>query len=341
MKIRRALGIAGAGAGIAGMLMAGWSLWGLAAQSDRSEHETPIAAQRSGSPNKTGIASTPSAGVGDESEFVDPERVARHFASELANLLKKGKAPTPGELFRQAESATNCDVLPLADAGRKLSAEAIYARARPSVVVVGALMPSGGHRHKRAALATGFVIRKDGVIVTNYHVLDAFQYSRAIGVMTHDGRLLPVRAVLAADSHNDLAVIKADADNLVPLPIAAAVPVGATVYSLSHPALDTDDAESGFFTFTQGMVCGKFRLRFDGPVPVDILAITAEYAKGSSGGPVLNENGAVVGVICQTRALFYDQEESEPQLTWKFSRPSKSLLAMLKTPGNLVSPRPQ
>jgi hypothetical protein len=39
-----------------------------------------------------------------------------------------------------------------------------------------------------------------------------------------------------------------------------------------------------------------------------------------------------VGVICQTRALFYDEEESEPQLTWKFSRPSSSLLALLQAP---------
>ena len=114
------------------------------------------------------------------------------------------------------------------------------------------------------------------------------------------------------------------------LPIAAGVPVGASVWCLSHPSLDTEETETGFYTFTQGIVCGKFRLRVTDTTPVDVLAITADYAKGSSGGPILNEHGAVVGIICQTRALFHDTDETEPQLTWKFSRPASSLLALLK-----------
>ena len=73
-------------------------------------------------------------------------------------------------------------------------------------------------------------------------------------------------------------------------------------------------------------------MRLNGPTPLNVLAITADYAKGSSGGPILNEHGAVVGIICQTRALFHDEDETEPQITWKFSRPSSSLLAILKTP---------
>jgi S1-C subfamily serine protease len=96
--------------------------------------------------------------------------------------------------------------------------------------------------------------------------------------------------------------------------------------------LDTEEAETGFYTFTQGIVCGKFRLGVTDSTPVDVLAITADYGKGSSGGPILNEHGAVVGIICQTRALFHDEDESEPQLTWKFSRPSSRLLALLNAP---------
>ena len=37
-----------------------------------------------------------------------------------------------------------------------------------------------------------------------------------------------------------------------------------------------------------------------GETPVNVLTITADYAQGSSGGPILNEYGAVVGMVCQT-----------------------------------------
>jgi S1-C subfamily serine protease len=268
----------------------------------------------------------------DAGEFSDPSVIRHRFTTEMSRLLKQGKLVAPAELFRQAERAKRCDVVPLPDPGQRLSSEAIYARARPGVVVVGALLQPKGHRHVHVALASGFSIRGDGVIVTNYHVLEAFQHARAVGVSTDDQRVFPVKAVLAADELNDLAVVKVEAENLAALPVAASAPVGAPAYCLSHPALDTGETETAFYAFTQGIVCGKFRLRLAGPAPLDVLAITAEYGKGSSGGPILNEHGAVVGIICQTRALFHDEDESEPQLTWKFSRPSSSLLALLKAP---------
>jgi S1-C subfamily serine protease len=322
-------------------------------RADRGMPEEAVAAAPApGSASKTPRRSDPSAKSGRQArldpdaadapslvektpasaEYAEPQAIARRFTAELTRLAKQGKAPTPVALFEQAERAKTCTVAPLPDPGQKLGPEAIYARARSGVVVVGAVFQSKSQGHKHAALASGFVIHKDGVIVTNYHVLEAFQHARAVGAMTEDGRVLGIKAVLAADSLNDLAIIRADAGNLTPLPIAANVPVGAAVYCLSHPALDTEETETGFYTFTQGIVCGKFRLGVTDPTPVDVLAITADYAKGSSGGPILNEHGAVVGVICQTRALFHDEDEGEPQLTWKFSRPSSRLLAMLNAP---------
>ena len=347
------LGIAGIWATGFAAALAGSAIWILLGRPDQDTREQAVAAAPTPGPaSKARDRSNPSAKSARQSrldaegadastsvgttppggEYADPQAIAQRFSAELSRLAKHGKAPTPVELFQQAESAKTCTVVPLPDPGQKLSPEAIYARARSGVVVVGAVFQSKSQRHKHSALATGFVIHKDGVIVTNYHVLEAFQHSRAVGAMTEDGRVLAIKSVLAADSLTDLAVIKADATNLTPLPIAAGAPVGAAIYCLSHPALDTEETETAFYTFTQGIVCGKFRLRVTDPTPVDVLAITADYAKGSSGGPILNEHGAVVGIICQTRALFHDEDESEPLLTWKFSRPSSSLLALLNAP---------
>jgi S1-C subfamily serine protease len=357
MSRLRGIGAAGVWLGGAAALAAGCAVWVLAARADRdapgqvttssttsdetsaSREDSRPGAKSSGeaeAPAKPPTRSRPAAKSGlakaAGAEFADPSVLAKQFTTELARLVKSGKLVTPAALFRQAEAAKSCEVAPLPDPGEKLSPEAIYARARPSVVVVGAIVQPRGHKRFHAALATGFVIAKDGVIVTNYHVIEAFQHSKAVGVMTDDERVFPIQAVLAADGHNDIAVVKVEAENLAPLPIAPGVAVGAPVYCLSHPALDSEETETAFYAFTQGVVCGKFRLRVNGPVPLNVLAITADYAKGSSGGPILNEHGAVVGIICQTRALFHDEDETEPQLTWKFSRPASSLLALLKSP---------
>ncbi len=65
-----------------------------------------------------------------------------------------------------------------------------------------------------------------------------------------------------------------------------------------------------------------------GETPINVLTITADYAQGSSGGPILNEHGAVVGLVCSTMPVL-DNNDGNVQMTWKFSRPSSSVLALL------------
>lgn len=158
--------------------------------------------------------------------------------------------------------------------------------------------------------------------------------------MTDDGRVFPVKAVLAADVRNDVAVLKIEVNNLPPLPFAASASVGSRVYCLSHPELNSPGDENEFFAFTRGMVCGKFRLRLGRDTPVKLLAITADYGRGSSGGPILNEHGAVVSMVCSTMALL-DDDEGSAQMTWKFTLPSNSILALLQGDKRATAQRPQ
>ena len=97
--------------------------------------------------------------------------------------------------------------------------------------------------------------------MTNYHVLTSFRETKALGVMTDDGRVWAVEAVRAADKHNDLVLLKVAARGLTALPVAGPVPVGATVYCLSHPVLNAEKTANGFYTFTSGIVSGKFHAR--------------------------------------------------------------------------------
>jgi S1-C subfamily serine protease len=265
-----------------------------------------------------------------EEAYVNPKDLTKHFAGELTRLLKEEKVVAPAELADQEEQAGTCEVETLPDPGRKLSPEEIYARARHSVVIVGAIVKRGKGHEAHAFCATGFVVHGDGLIVTDYHVLTSFREAKALGVMTDDGRVFAVEAVPAADKHNDLVLLKVGARGLAALPVAGQAPVGAAVYCLSHPMLNAEKTANGFYTFTSGIVSGKFHAPAAKKAAVDVLTITADYAVGSSGAPVLNEHGAVVAVACETLPIFHEDAQKDVQMIWKYCRPSSSLLSLLR-----------
>jgi S1-C subfamily serine protease len=269
--------------------------------------------------------------------FDSPEAIVNRFNTELGRIAAGQGIPSPEELARQAEANKTCAVATLPIPDKKLAAEAVYARARAGSVIIGAIPKAKKHHGSQSVLASGFVIHKDGLIVSNAHVIEAFRGMKAVGVMTSDGRVFPVKAVLAADKINDAAVLKIEATDLTPLPLARSVPIGATVYCLSHPVMNCMGSEHGFFAFTQGIVSGRYRTKLMGDSPVNVLTITADYAQGSSGGPILDEYGAVVGIVCQTFAI--DDDDGGNQMTWKFARPASSILAILE--GSSAMPKKQ
>jgi serine protease Do len=286
----------------------------------------------------TSAASAAASPMPLDEAYQDPEAVSKHFSAELARLAKREPVVSPAELADQAEEATTYPLETLPDPGKKLGPEEVYARARPSVVIVGGVGKPKKDRSRQAYCAAGFVLRQDGIIATNYHVITTFQDMRAVGVMTHDGRVFPVKRVLAGDKHGDVAVLKIDATGLTPLPIASDVAIGATVYCLSHPVLSSAKTENAFYAFTQGIVSGKYRLRIGNDEPVAVLTVSTDYAVGSSGAPILNEHGAAVGMACQTLPIVHDLREADVQMIWKFTRPASTLLAILKEKEKVILP---
>lgn len=268
-----------------------------------------------------------------EKPYVDPDAVSRWFAFELTRLAGERSAVSPPALARQGDKATSCRVETTPDPGVVLPAEEIYRRACGSVVIVGGLgQRRKEHGPRRTYCACGFVLNAGGVIATNAHLLTMFQDMQAVGVMTHDGRVFAIRKVLAADRHSDLAVLQIDAHDLLPLPVAADVPIGARVWCLSHPALNGTKTQNAFYAFTEGIVSGQYRMHLAGPQPVDVLTVTTDYAVGSSGGPILNQHGAAVGMTCQTFPIFHDERQFDVQMIWKLARPMSTLLRLISGP---------
>ena len=138
---------------------------------------------------------------------------------------------------------------------------------------------------KPIAQGSGFLVSTDGVIVTNYHVIS--EGSSAI-VKFPDGAFYVVDGVLAFDKARDVAVIKAHGENFRALTLGNSdrVQVGEEVVAIGNPL----SLES---TVSNGIVSGIRTVKEKGG---KFLQVTAPISPGSSGGPLFNMAGEVVGI---------------------------------------------
>ena len=158
--------------------------------------------------------------------------------------------------------------------------EKLAAQARSSVVVI----ESVDRANREGGMGTGFVVREDGVIATNFHVIGEH---RAFRVKLSDGKTYEPKAILAVDRNKDLALVQIDRDGLTPLPLGDSdgLSPGQAILSLGNPL--------GFdFSVSQGVVAALRELENN---PMIQVAITIE--PGSSGSPVLDMKGNVIGAI--------------------------------------------
>jgi S1-C subfamily serine protease len=175
----------------------------------------------------------------------------------------------------------------------ELTPAEIYQQRRDAVVIIGTLFGDGNY-----TVASGVIVDPAGIVATAYHVIDKPPPVLARGVMTHSGKVYAVREILAADKPSDVALLKIDASNLAAAPVSHGDPEGAPVTVISHPS-------SNFFSLTQGYISRYWAATSYGELTVR-MSVTADFADGSSGGPIFNSRGAVTGVVSATDA-FGDQ----------------------------------
>lgn len=182
-----------------------------------------------------------------------------------------------------------------------------YARLCRSVVVVGSVyFCKECGEHHMGAISTGWVLDPRGRIVTNYHVLEDNDAGE-LGVMTSDGGVYPVRAIVAADREGDAAIVEVDPRGieLSALSLAREATTGERVRVVGHP-------DGRFYSLTEGIVSRIFReSTTDEKDHRRWLTVTADYGGGSSGAPVLNTAGEVVGMVSSTATLLADTEEGK------------------------------
>jgi hypothetical protein len=136
----------------------------------------------------------------------------------------------------------------------------------------------------QVGVGTGFFVTEQGRVATNLHVISG---GGALTVRLSDGTVFDVQRVVAVDADKDLAVIEIDAPTkmpTVPLGDSDGVVPGDAVVAIGNPMrLD--------FTVSDGLI-SSVRAIEDGV----ILQISAPISQGSSGGPLFNQYGQVIGV---------------------------------------------
>jgi serine protease Do len=141
------------------------------------------------------------------------------------------------------------------------------------------------------ALGSGFVIRADGLIVTNRHVVNG---ALKVKVRLPDGRDFPAR-ILGADAVTDIALLKVDGVKLAALRLGSSqsVSVGDAVIAIGNPYGLGQSVSAG-------IISARARTLEDDPY-IDFLQTDAAINHGNSGGPLMTPDGVVVGV---TSAIF-------------------------------------
>jgi Flp pilus assembly protein TadD len=156
---------------------------------------------------------------------------------------------------------------------------------QPSVVEILGTIEANGD----TSYGTGFVVGEAGLVATNAHVV------RGVGdvmVRTRRGALLASVEVLHVEERTDLAVLRVTGLESPPLPLIDGPPpvVGTRVVAVGHPR--------GYeFTVSDGIVSARRQLDDDG---VELIQTTAPISPGSSGGPLVDLAGGVLGVCSLT-----------------------------------------
>ncbi|MFK7909115.1 MAG: serine protease [Akkermansiaceae bacterium] len=233
--------------------------------------------------------------AGAAPSVIDDQKILRQIPAKIGSLVEKEQTLGWKELLEQMKRPKVSLKLP------KISGESLknlYAKRADGVVAIASVYKCGKcTKWHSSGAATGWVLTEDGVMVTNYHVFDGKEKA-GFAVMTRDGQFAPVVEILAASKRDDVAIFRVKGSGFSPIPIGSDAAVGSDLHIIAHP-------DSRFYTYTSGRVSRYYHKRTQGKLGPALMAVTAEFARGSSGGPVMDSAGNVVGMVSSTNSIYY------------------------------------
>ncbi|HEX4962305.1 MAG TPA: trypsin-like peptidase domain-containing protein [Thermoanaerobaculia bacterium] len=166
-----------------------------------------------------------------------------------------------------------------------ISAESTVRQADPFFGMFGL-----GTERQAQSLGSGFVVDRNGIVVTNAHVVEG---ASKITVTLLDGREIEA-ALLGSDRDADIAVLKVKASNLpaIPLGRSSDLMIGETVIAIGNPFGLSNTVTTGVLSAVGRTVPSERGERLF----TDFLQTDASINPGNSGGPLVNAGGDVIGI---------------------------------------------
>jgi serine protease Do len=208
------------------------------------------------------------------------------------------------------------------DGKTEMSDAEVYAANVNSVVSINVTGTSGtnifGQTTQTASSGSGFILTRDGFIVTNYHVISG---ANTVKVTLYDGDTYDA-SIIGGDEDYDIAVIKIDASDLQPVTLgdSANLNVGDHVVAIGNPLGELT------FSMSEGIASSVNRAINVSGTPFNMIQVTCAINPGNSGGPLLNSCGEVVGIV----SAKYSSYSSESVEGLGFAIPINDVFAMIE-----------
>jgi serine protease Do len=211
-----------------------------------------------------------------------------HFWTELDDPAHAPKAQTMPDFVDLAAKLSPAVVnISTDEADEPAAAEGAEPPPEDSPHSHGPLEEFGGAPHAKA-LGSGFIITKDGYVLTNEHVVDS---PGKVTVTTQDGRNY-IAKIIGHDEKSDIALLKIDAKHdlaVAPLGNSEDLRVGEWVMAIGNPFGFDHSVTAGIVSAKGRFIPGNYE---------DFIQTDASINPGNSGGPLIDLKGDVIGVNC-------------------------------------------
>ncbi len=236
-------------------------------------------------------------GVHAAPPVIDDQKITETLVKSTAEAVGKEGVPSADDLAKKAMKSNQLK-LEIQEPSPPKPTAADYETLSQSVFLIDTIYKCGKCEHwHQGSSATAWCLSEDGLMVTNAHVFRGAK-GAAMGVINREGKAYPVTELLGYDVATDIAIFRVKGEGMRPLKMGEAADVGKPVSIISNP-------NGNLFVRTEGSV-SRYALAAAAPqLPkVPWMTVTADYAKGSSGGPVFNSDGEVVGMVNSTRSIY-------------------------------------
>jgi serine protease Do len=214
-------------------------------------------------------------------------------------------------------------------------AQIVKARKNGVLMICKYLKTADGKPERIQLYATATALTSDGFCVSNWHVFMNFIQPGAklptndsvTFVVNLKGDIYPIERVLAYNENADAAIFKINtgSDHLTTIPLGNDLAVGETVHTITNP-------EHYLYYYSKGVVARNTADHKTGPTG-DRMEITADYAKGSSGGPILDDKGNMAGMVSTTHSIYaQDMPQVNLQMVIKTTIPVRSIRRLIQLP---------